>query len=146
MDPFELRAARMKDAAHCATLVTMLGYPTQPDQMERRLAAILAAERSVTLVAEHADGGVLGLAGASLGWYYEKDGTYARLNVLVVAEGLRGAGIGRALVQAIEAWAVSHDAGDIVVNSASHREAAHGFYAALGYRITGVRLVKALTG
>jgi GNAT superfamily N-acetyltransferase len=58
---------------------------------------------------------------------------YASINGLVVDEGRRGAGIGRALVAAGEAWARQRGAKEITVRSRSTRERAHRFYERIGY-------------
>jgi GNAT superfamily N-acetyltransferase len=63
------------------------------------------------------------------------------LLVLSVSATSRGSGIGAQLVAALERWAVSRGAHDIIVNSAFHRSRAHAFYERLGYAGTGVRLV-----
>jgi GNAT superfamily N-acetyltransferase len=64
--------------------------------------------------------------------------------VLAVSSQSRGSGIGAELVTALERWAVSRGARDIIVNSAFRRTRAHAFYERLGYAGTGVRLVKRL--
>jgi GNAT superfamily N-acetyltransferase len=111
--------------------------------MATRLATIVARPDYATFVAERA-GAVVGMAGAMVGYFYEKNGRYARLVVLVVDEAQRGTGIGEALVRAVERWADAQGAGEIVVNSRTDRAAAHRFYERLGYETTGVRYVKTL--
>ena len=136
-----VRPAVIADASPIAVLVTQLGYATSPAEMQERLAAILRDGQYATYVAEtgHA---VIGLAGIRLGRYYERNGVYAQLVVLAVEERHRGSGVGRALVEAAEAWATRHDASAVLVNSGTHRADAHRFYERLGYSVTGVRLVK----
>ncbi len=60
--------------------MTELGYPTTVDAMKERLAMILADPSYVTFVADTGRC-VIGVAGATLGQYYEKDGTYSQLLV-----------------------------------------------------------------
>jgi len=146
MKSYRVRGAKIEDSTPCAELVTILGYPTRPEQMRERLAQILSLEQSMTLVAEASDGNLLGLVGGTIGRYYEKDGLYARLNILVVSERSHGLGVGSALLTSIEEWAKSQNAQDIVVNSGNHRHGAHRFYESIGYSATGVRLIKSLTG
>jgi GNAT superfamily N-acetyltransferase len=125
--------------------MTELGYPTTVEAMTERLATILGDTNYVTFVADMG-GSVIGVAGATLGTYYEKDGIYARLLVLSVSATARGQGTGSRLVDAVEHWAASSGARDIVVNSALHRSDAHGFYERRRYARTGFRFVKQLNG
>jgi GNAT superfamily N-acetyltransferase len=136
-----VRRAVPPDAGAIAQLVTELGYPTTADQMAGRLTALLSDETYVALVAE-SGASVVGLAGGRTGVYFEKDGRYAHLLVLVVAAAARGTGVGTTLLRAFEEWAAARDANGIVVTSSTHRHEAHAFYERRGYRKTGVRLVK----
>ena len=140
-----IRSAATDDAAVIAELITELGYPTAADAMRERLKALVPDPSYLTLVAE-SDDGVVGVIGGTTGHYYEKDGMYARLLVLSVSSASRGTGIGAQLVDALERWALSRGAHDVVVNSAFHRTRAHAFYERLGYVGTGVRMVKTLNG
>ena len=142
MRPFQVREADLGDAAEIATLVTQLGYDTTAEEMAERLAELLPDPTYTTFVAHRLE--LLGLAGASLSRYFEKNGFYARLVVLVVADAGHGQGIGSALVQAVERWAISRGAHELVVNSGSHRHEAHRFYEGRGFSATGVRFVKQL--
>ena len=136
-----VRPAAVSDAGAVAQLVTDLGYPSTADQMIARLTGLLADESYVALVAE-SGAAVVGLVGGRTGLYFEKDGRYAHLLVLVVAPDARGTGVGTALLRAFEEWASARGAGGIVLTSSTHRHEAHGFYERRGYRKTGVRLVK----
>lgn len=138
-----IRSATVADAAVLGELITELGYPTTAEAMRERLKLLASDSTYVTLVAEMHDT-VVGMIGGTTGHYYEKDGIYARLLVLSVSARSRGSGIGAQLVSALERWAVSRGARDIIVNSAFHRTRAHAFYERLGYVGTGVRLVKTL--
>jgi GNAT superfamily N-acetyltransferase len=139
-----IRNAEIGDADRVASLMTELGYPTTAEAMTNRLTMILPDPNYVTLVADEGHG-VIGVAGGTIGWYYEKDGIYARLLVLAVSSTARGQGTGSRLVEAVERWAASKGARDIVVNSALHRGTAHGFYERRRYERTGFCFVKTLT-
>jgi GNAT superfamily N-acetyltransferase len=138
-----IRQAEAGDAGRVAELMTELGYPTTVESMTERLAQILSDPDYLTLVAA-TNAGVVGVAGARLGRYYEKDGRYVQLVVLSVASTARGRGIGAQLVEAIERWAETNGARDVVVTSALHRAEAHGFYERRRYLRTGFRFVKQL--
>ncbi len=140
-----IRHATIGDSPTISQLMTELGYPTTAPAMRARLESITADVRFATFVAEE-DGVVVGIAGATIGRYYEKDGVYAHLLVLVVSSSCQGRGVGSRLAEAVERWSLSHGARHVVVNSALHRHEAHGFYERRGYARTGFRFVKELTG
>ncbi len=133
----------MGDAEQVSQLITELGYPTTLEAMRERLSRILTDPNYATFVADR-DGDVVGVAGATLSWYYEKDGMYSRLAVLAVSSTARGLGIGGQLVQAIEAWTTAKGVREVFVNSGLHRGDAHRFYERCGYSRTGFRFVKQL--
>ena len=138
-----IRDAVIVDAEPVGKLVTELGYPTTSQAMRDRLSLILNDPGYATFVAE-TDGEVVGVAGAALSRYYEKDGIYSRLAVLAVSSTARGLGIGRQLVQAVESWSAAKGAREVFVNSGLHRGGAHDFYERCGYSRTGYRFVKQL--
>lgn len=140
-----IRQATLDDAAQIAGLVTALGYPTNARDMRVRLEGLLADPVYVTFVAEMG-GEILGVAGACLARFYEKNGHYARLVALVVSEASHGKGVGASLVRAVERWAKGKEAIEIFLNSGVQREGARSFYEKLGYRETGVRFSKELSG
>ena len=136
-----IREAMISDAEEVAELITELGYPTTSQAMRERLSRILTDPGYATFVAEM-DGQVVGVAGAALSWYYEKDGLYSRLTVLAVSSTARGLGLGRQLVQVVESWSAAKGAFEVFVNSGLHRVEAHVFYERCGYARTGFRFVK----
>ena len=139
-----IRDATIDDAKRVAQLMTELGYPTTLEAMTKRLAMILTDPLYATFVAD-SEACVVGIAGATLGKYYENDGVYCQLLVLAVSSTAQGQGTGTRLVEAVEQWAVSQGARAVVVNSALHRADAHGFYERRQYGRTGYRFVKQLT-
>lgn len=143
MASVNIRDAVIGDGEPIGKLITELGYPTTSEAMRDRLAIILNDSSYATFVAD-AGGSVIGVAGAILSWYYEKDGLYSRLAVLAVSSTARGLGIGGQLVQTVERWAASKGAREVVVNSGLHRSDAHAFYERRGYSRTGFRFVKQL--
>jgi GNAT superfamily N-acetyltransferase len=138
-----IRNAAATDAAGLAALMTALGYPTTDGEMGARLAAILPRADYATFVAE-GGGGLVAMLGAAIEPRYNKNGACVRLMALVVAEESQGRGLGAALVAAAERWGAELGATEIQVTSAHHRAGAHAFYRRLGYRDTGVRLVKSI--
>ena len=143
MSPVELRAGSRDDAATVAKLITELGYPTSAEQMHERLAMFVHDANYHAVVAV-VDARVVGFIGLRVDRGYEYDGVQGRIVALVVDESQRGRGIGRALVDAGEAWARERGAHKIMVNTAHHRARTHEFYRSIGYESTGVRFVQAL--
>ena len=139
-----IRNARISDAPTASQLITDMGYPTTAAAMTERLTVVLADSNYMTLVAE-TGGAVVGIIGASLGHYYEKDGLYSRIVVLAVSSAARRRGIGRQLVEAAEAWSATHGARELFLNSGFHRPEAHAFYERCGYSRTGFRFTKQLS-
>lgn len=139
----KVRDATVSDAKQVATLVTALGYPTNASDMKVRLEGVLGDPTYHTFVAE-LDGQIVGMAGACVARFYEKNGSYARLVALVVSDSSSGRGVGAALVRAVEDWSTAKGANEIFLNSGLQREGAHAFYGKLGYRETGVRFSKEL--
>jgi GNAT superfamily N-acetyltransferase len=143
MEGVMFRKARIGDSSAIARLVTQLGYPTTPSEMEERLKRLLSHPEYTTIVAEASDQ-VVGLVGAYLGHALEFDPRYGRLTGLVVDDRWRGRGLGRALMDHIEWWLREQGASSVTLTSGNHRVAAHRFYEAIGYDATGVRFGKPL--
>lgn len=141
MNTLEIRPARIADAPILARLMEHLGYPTTAGEMEARLTGLLAHSEYHTLVAER-NRHLVGMIGIHLGRYYEKNGLYGRIAALVVEPEHQGQHIGSALVAEAEHWLNAQGVQTVVVNSGTHRQAAHRFYEHLGYRGTGLRFVK----
>ena len=129
-----VRPMRWEDAAVVADLTTQLGYPSTEDEIRRRYDLIKDRPQARLFVAQQ--------AGSVAGWIHVQ-ATYlldcdprAEIWGLVVAESMRGTGVGRRLVEAAEEWARSRRLGVIVLRSNQLRTRAQGFYQHLGYRIT----------
>jgi GNAT superfamily N-acetyltransferase len=138
-----IREATLEDASSIAALMTTLGYPTNPEQMEGRLWALLANPEYQTIVAVSSVE-VVGMIGLHHARGYEFDGPYVRIVALSVLPDEIGAGVGRSLIAAAEQAARDRAAVKLIVSSSSYRESAHRFYEARGFVQTGIRLVKEL--
>lgn len=128
-----IRPAVAADAVSLAALNGELGYPSAPSEVTARLAAIEDSPGDAVLVAER--------QGLVVGWAHVAlkptllDVPSAQLVGLVVAEGERSAGIGRALLAEAERWAEARGVERMVVASRVTRERAHRFYEREGYAV-----------
>jgi GNAT superfamily N-acetyltransferase len=143
VDGVAFRPAATADAGAIAALVTQLGYPTSPAEMEQRLHRLLVRPEYISVVAAFS-GEIAGLAAAYVGHALEFDSPYGQLIGLVVDERWRGRGIGRLLMERMEDALRDRGATMLILTSGSRREDAHKFYEHIGYRPTGVRFAKRL--
>jgi GNAT superfamily N-acetyltransferase len=127
-----IRAPRDGDLDAMADQAGQLGYPVDPAQLRRRVAAVTAADDAAVLVATDA-------GDRAIGWLHiELKRTLvaplsAQIMALVVDEGARGAGIGKELVDAATAWAASRGCERLTVATRVTRERAHRFYVREGF-------------
>jgi ribosomal protein S18 acetylase RimI-like enzyme len=127
-----LRLASLADApdAFAATLEEALAAPES--HWAERVRSNAQAIANVAYLAEAdngADGWVIGV------WRGGEPAT-AVLNALWVAPHARGRGVGRALVRAVEAWAVERGAVQIELEVTVTSHAARALYTAEGYEAT----------
>lgn len=140
-----IREGRAEDAAELAALLVELGYPDEPERIAARAAAFAVEPSSRVLVAEE-QGVLVGLASATVMPLLHEEASWCRLSALVVVEQAGKEGVGRALVEAVEEFARTRGCRLVEVTSGERREreAAHRFYAALGYEEVSRRLLKEL--
>jgi GNAT superfamily N-acetyltransferase len=135
-----IRAARAYDATLIAGLAGQLGYPASRQQIATRLAGIESEPSARVLVAEDAQGRVVGWLHVAARAQLSED-SCAEIVGLVVDDRTRGAGIGTALVRAAEAWARAQGCTRMRVRSRDTRERAHRFYEREGYARNKVQVV-----
>jgi GNAT superfamily N-acetyltransferase len=142
--PPTIRDARLTDAEAIGDLLGQLGYPAERGAVESRLERLrIVGDRVV--VAE-VDGRVAGLAQLHVSPAIEYEQPAAKLSALVVDESHRGRGIGRALVEAMEAEARTRGCVLLFLTTAARRTDAHAFYERVGLEETGKRFAKRLDG
>ena len=139
-----LRAAELSDAPALASLLGELGYPSAVADVRARLTRLLAAAADDVIVAVRPPTEVLGLLSLHRFAAIHATAEVAMIAALVVAEGARGAGVGRRLVERAEAIAHEHGCAHLMVTTHVRRADAHTFYERLGFELTGRRYVKAL--
>ncbi|HEX8450697.1 MAG TPA: GNAT family N-acetyltransferase [Longimicrobium sp.] len=138
-----VRPAAPEDTAALAALMSHLSYPTEPDAMRVRMERISALDGYAAWVAE-AEGEVIGMVAAMIGWTLVYDDPFARILALVVDPAHRGKGAGAALVRTVEEWARTHGAGTLHLTAGNQRTEAHVFYRRMGFDDTGKRFFKRL--
>jgi GNAT superfamily N-acetyltransferase len=134
----KIREAQSDDARLIAALLADLGYPTEPEAVRSRLAAlgdgdlILVRDDGVGLITLHR---VPRLA---------EGGAFARITALVVARAYRGQGIARGLLVAAEQVARRWGCDLLEVSSGRRpeRAEAHKLYLANGFSDTAGRSVR----
>ena len=120
-------------------LTKQLGYPMLEFRMYERLQCILNRPEHGAFVVER-DGMVVGWIHMYVAHIIEAPDSYVEIGGLVVDESHRGAGIGRALIEAAEDWARRSGLYDIRLRSAIKRVEAHKFYESLGYRVVKTQM------
>ncbi len=126
-----IRPMQASDVERVADLTTQLGYPATGSDIARRFDRIRGEQNHAVLVADE--------GGTAIAWihvtvhpYLENDAS-AEIMGLVVADGHRGRGIGKALVDAAESWAAAQGCRALRVRSRIVRERAHAFYERSGF-------------
>ena len=137
----DVRAARDDDAPSVAELLGHLGYPAPPGEIPARLARLRARGDAETLVAV-ADDRIVGLATVHARDVLHHARPVVQLTALVVPPDMRGRGVGRTLVTAVERWAAARGADRLVLTTALHRAEAPAFYERLGFEHTGRRYAR----
>ncbi|MGE5243775.1 MAG: N-acetyltransferase family protein [Betaproteobacteria bacterium] len=125
-----VRTAVAADAPRLAALSGVLGYPVAPEALALRLERLLARSDHTVLVADR--GGVVGWVHAAEQELLEYERRCEILGLVVDAE-VRGQGVGRRLVSAVERWAAARGLSEVAVRSNVVRTESHPFYERLGY-------------
>jgi N-acetylglutamate synthase-like GNAT family acetyltransferase len=137
-----IRDARPDDADAIARLLGQLGYPTEPAAVPARLERLrIVGDR---LVVAELDGEVVGLAQLHVSPTMALERPAAKIDGIVVDESCRGRGIGRALIEAMEAEARARGCPLLYLTTATRRTEAHEFYLRVGFEETGKRFGKSL--
>jgi N-acetylglutamate synthase-like GNAT family acetyltransferase len=139
-----IRDATAADAGAVAGLIGELGYPTTADEIVKRSAHATEHGNGRILVAE-SDGVIQAVATLyHIRHIHRPGGDICRITAFVVTEAVRGTGLGRQLIEAIERHARETGCSRVEVTSAGTRTGAHAFYSALGYTDWPKRFIKDL--
>jgi GNAT superfamily N-acetyltransferase len=137
-----IRDALARDGAAIAALLGQLGYETNAAAVVPRLERLVIVGDRV--VVADLDDAVVGLAHLHASPTIEYERPAAKIGALVVHESHRGEGIGRALVEVMEAEARARRCVLLSLTTAARRENAHEFYVRVGLEETGKRFTKLL--
>jgi len=137
-----IRDARPSDADAVARLLDQLGYPAEPAAIVSRLDRLAIVGDRV--VVADVDQKVVGLAHLQVTPTIEHDRPAAQIGALIVDDAHRGEGIGRALVEALEAEARARGCELLFLTTGAQRKEAHEFYRRVGLEETGRRFTKSL--
>lgn len=137
--PFTIRAIETRDAGAVSGLVTQLGYRRSAPEIARWIDDAKAGAGQTALVACIGDT-VVGWIEVSIERRLQS-APFALIGGLVVADGVRGQGIGRLLCQAAEDWARGRGLEKLRVTSRSTRTDAHRFYLRDGYETVKTSMV-----
>jgi ribosomal protein S18 acetylase RimI-like enzyme len=132
----KIRPAVERDAPAAVGLMAQLnefGHGQVDAGVEDRLRAMLNLPTHAIFVAEGGNGQVAGLLTVSQRWTLWHAGPCALIGELVVDEGARGQGVGRALIQAALDWAKSEGCSEVEVSTELGNTAAQSFYRRLGF-------------
>jgi len=141
-DHLEIRSAGPDDAVLIAPLLAQLGYTWEPAAIAARFAGLTSAGDTVLLALR--GGAAIGLATLHATPVLHRPTSVGRVTSLVVADGARGQGVGRALMAEAERILTARGCGLIEVTSNRTRTDAHAFYEKLGYVATSFRFAKTI--
>lgn len=138
-----IRTATIEDIYAITLLLADLGYPATADEVRLRFKNISQNSDYKTLLALAGEE-VTGMIGMSKNYFYEHNGEYIRILVMVVNQTHRNEGIGRRLLQEAEDWAKEIGANAIVLNSGNRPErmGAYAFYQKMGFEIRSSGFIK----
>lgn len=142
----EVREAVLTDAPEVVRLFRLLGHELPLERPEARLAGFMEAGDHVLVAARAGSGQLVGAVAMHITPVIHRPSPVGRFTAVVVDEGMRGAGIGTALIRAAESFLSRQGCVQIEVTSNKKRTDAHAFYENLGYVGTSFRFAKTLSG
>lgn len=127
----EIRKMTTLDAAAVSKLSHELGYEASAEQITSRLNRVIENDNHHILVAT-LDNQVVGWIHACTVERIQSAG-YVEIGGIVVSASRRKMGIGKALIQQCEQWAMLNSFDRLRLRSSVHRDGAHEFYRMIGY-------------
>lgn len=143
LDSLRIRDLRPRDIPQLCPLLHELGYPVEPDVLEKRFEEF-SAKGETALVAERGET-IIGLVTLHVTPVLHRPGSVGRITTLVVVKSLHGIGVGRSLMEHAERRLWAQGCVMVEVTSNKQRTDAHSFYEKLGYEQTSFRFAKKRT-
>lgn len=137
-----IRRALARDAPELARLLTPLGYPRSEADL-RAVWDAWEADGNLALVAEGSVG-LIGVITLHSMVVLHRPRPVGRITSLFVDAAARGAGLGRALMEAAESALRARGCGMVEVTSHRRRTDAHTFYEHFGFERTSYRFAREL--
>ena len=138
--PFHIRLATPLDFAPCARLLAELGRPAPTPDTEAAMRDLyerhIARKDTASLVAE-TDGKIIGFLSLVFREQLNRTRPQAWIPDLIVTEGSRGLGAGRALLERAFALAKERGCWSVTLESGYQRTAAHQLYKSAGMKDEG---------
>jgi len=141
--PYTISTAREDDVPRLVELLidlfgTELDFTADATAQTRGLGLLIAQspEQSAVLVARGAGGQAVGMGSAQLVISTSEGAPSAWIEDIVIHRDHRGAGVGRALLEALLAWAAERGATRAQLVADRENTAAGEFYDALGWKTT----------
>ena len=127
-----VRPAEQRDYHRLMELLDQLGYEMPVEEFDRRMSGIADRTDHLLAVAENASGTVVGMLHAYERPSIEKP-PEVTIQAMVVDSACRSAGIGGALMKAVEVWAGERGYDTIGLHTQTKRERAQAFYQRHGF-------------
>ena len=128
-----IREMEPTDIAVCRLLLSQLGYDLNLQEMKRRYEAIKQKQDHAIFVGEQ-DGQVVALLHLYERPAFDKPPEVI-VQALVVDQNCRGTGVGKAMMNIAERWALDRGFSSVALRSSVSRSDAHAFYNRIGYKV-----------
>ena len=135
----KIRTAELDDAPTLINLSDQLGYSLDLKTMQQKLQIYLGDPAIYNIFVAELASQVVGYVAISISELFVVSYKKMQIQGLVVDEKYKGQGIGKALMQRAEKYAVEHNCGAVDLLSGMRRAAsgAHHFYKSIGYENNG---------
>lgn len=130
----KIRHMKPSDLPQVVPLAAQLGYPTTLPQLEERFNLLSVDETSALFVAESDENQIVAFAHAQESVTL-MTGRRAELHALVVNQSVRGKGIGKEIIRAVEGWGQSRGLNTLRLGSRTSRTDTHEFYKKIGFSV-----------
>src|SRR6516165_9372585 len=128
-----IREMEAADIAVCRMLLSQLGYDLSLQEVKRRYEAIKQKQDHEVFVGEQ-DGQVVALMHLYERPAFDKPPEVI-VQALVIDQNWRGTGVGKAMMNIAERWALDRGFSSVVLTSSLSRSDAHSFYNRIGYKV-----------